>query len=331
MLPNLVCYGYTNSAAAFWKAYQEIVTLNDTASLNVILFFTDGQPNTLTFGMNGVTNNKLPMKSSVTPLSDTYPWGFDIRNASPCAATTGFTGVMSYLAGLYKKDATSYPASQAVDAQKIGASEGNNGGCVFDAQFNLANTIYKDHTTTFAIAGPGFPAIYDVAYLPEQDIYGNLTGAGYGGTAQFAPTNRYPASGGWPALYQGKIRVDDMLFGNAGGHCQFPTWGAPLPSGCVMGYNDTITNAGINALDNAAQRARADAVTKNLGLVVYTIGLGNATGGVSNSLLQRIANDPAANNYNSSYNAGIYVYSPDASQLYQAFSKIASEVLRVSK
>jgi len=49
------------------------------------------------------------------------------------------------------------------------------------------------------------------------------------------------------------------------------------------------------------------------------------------SILKRIANDPAANNYNSSYNAGIYVYSPDASQLYQAFTKIASEVLRVSK
>jgi hypothetical protein len=78
-------------------------------------------------------------------------------------------------------------------------------------------------------------------------------------------------------------------------------------------------------------RERADAVTRNLGLVVYTIGLGNATGGVNNTLLQRIANDPAANNYSTSYNAGIYIYSPDASQLYQAFSKIASEVLWVSK
>src|SRR5207245_2769904 len=109
MLPNLFCYGYTNGAAAFWTAYQQIVTLNDTGSLNVILFFTDGMPNAITFGMNGVTDNRLPMKALATPLSDAS-LGYDIKNASPCVATTGFTGVLTFVSGVYKKDAPSYPA-----------------------------------------------------------------------------------------------------------------------------------------------------------------------------------------------------------------------------
>ena len=49
LVASLYCYGYTNAAAAYWAAYQQLVTLNDQGALNVILFFTDGQPNTITF------------------------------------------------------------------------------------------------------------------------------------------------------------------------------------------------------------------------------------------------------------------------------------------
>jgi Flp pilus assembly protein TadG len=330
MLPNLVCYGYTNGAAAFWTAYQQLVTLNDTGALNVIIFFTDGMPNTITFGMNGLTDNRLPKKALATPLSNSS-FGYDIKNASPCNLLSGpFTGVVSFAAGIYKKDAPSYPASQSVDAQKIDSTGGNNGGCIFDAQFNNSATIYNDHTNSFAVAGPGFPAIFDVAYLPDQDIFGNLTKVGYSG-APYAVPNTYPAS--FPLLYQGKIRVDDIFFGNPGNTAcgAYPTFGGTIPAGCVLGISDSITKAGLNALDNAAQRARADANTKNLGLIVYAIGLGNAPGGVDNILLQRVANDPLANNYNTSYLPGMYLYAPDTSTLNQAFSQIASEVLRISK
>jgi Flp pilus assembly protein TadG len=331
MLPNLVCYGYTNAAAAFWTAYQQLVTLNDTGALNVIVFFTDGMPNTITFGMNGATDNRLPVKKFATPLSNSS-LGYDIKNASPCNASSGpFTGVVSFAAGIYKKDAASYPASQSVDAQKIDGTGGDAGGCAFDAQFSNSATIYKDHTNSFAIAGPGFPPIVDIAYLPDQDIFGNLTRLGYSGSP-YATPNVYPATGGWPAAYQGKIRVDDMFFGNSGSACgSYPTFGGTIPAGCVLGISDSITKAGLNALDNAAQRARADANTRNLGLIVYTIGLGNAPGGVDNALLQRVANDPAANNYNTAYLPGTYLYAPDTSTLNQAFSQIASEVLRISK
>jgi hypothetical protein len=53
--------------------------------------------------------------------------------------------------------------------------------------------------------------------------------------------------------------------------------------------------------------------------------------GVDNELLQRIANDPDAGIYNPNKPVGEYVYAPTTSQLNQAFSKIASQVLRLSK
>jgi Flp pilus assembly protein TadG len=321
MLSSLTCYGYTNAAAAFWQGYQQIVTMNDTGSLNVILFFTDGQPNALTFGMYGAIDNRLVKRASTTTsttgnitaqgTATTYNDG----NVSPCVAGAGpFSGVISYIAGIYQPGATGYPATQTLDAQKIGATEGNpaSSGCAFDAQFSNTNYIYKNPSNTFAIAGPGFYPVFDVAYLPRQDMFGNYLDSGPNGSgAPFVSVRTYPSG-----VYSGKIRSDDVWTG-----C------------CTIGVNDTITNAGINALDNAAQRARADAATRNLGLVVYAIGLGNAPGGVNNLLLARVANDPDTTNLpaNTSYNDGIYVFSPDATQLNQAFNQIASEVLRLSK
>jgi hypothetical protein len=321
---QLYCYGYTNAAAAYWAAYQQLVTLNDQGALNVMLFFTDGMPNTLTFGVaSDGTDNRMPVKTLTTPYSNNS-LGYDIRNKSSCLDSAGrnntsglwnpgpFTGVISFAGGLYKPTTTTFPITQSADAQKIDSTGGDYGGCIFDAQFNNAGTIYTGGSPSRAIAGPGFPAILDVAYLPEEDINRNKTGTGYGGGGALASVNRYPNT--FPAAYQGKIRVDDILTGSGS-----------------LGLSDTITNAGINALDYAAQRSRDDSISKSLNVVTYTIGLGNAPGGVNDTLLQRIANDPNANNYDSTKPVGEYVFAPNAAQLNQAFSKIASDVLRLSK
>jgi hypothetical protein len=188
--------------------------------------------------------------------------------------------------------------------------EGDNGSCAFDVHFNDAGTNYAGGSPSRAIAGPGFFPFFDIAFLPEQDVFGNLTGNGYSGGA-YASVNRYPSTYGTTS---GKIRVDDI-----GRGC------------CTLGVDDSVTHAGINALDNAAQRARDDSISRNLNVYTYTIGLGNAPNGVDNELLRRIANDPAAGIYNSNKPVGEYVYAPTTSQLNQAFSKIASQVLRLSK
>ncbi|MCS7024024.1 MAG: VWA domain-containing protein [Bryobacteraceae bacterium] len=48
---NLNCAGWTNSAAAYWEGYQRLRAINEPGTLNVLLFFTDGQPNTITLDL----------------------------------------------------------------------------------------------------------------------------------------------------------------------------------------------------------------------------------------------------------------------------------------
>ena len=41
---NITCAGSTSSAMALWEGYDQLVGLNQPNALNVILFFTDGNP-----------------------------------------------------------------------------------------------------------------------------------------------------------------------------------------------------------------------------------------------------------------------------------------------
>src|SRR3984893_942143 len=91
MLGQIYCFGYTNAAAAYWTAYQQLVTLNDQGALNVILFFTDGMPNTVTFGVTpSGTDNPLPAKKLTTPSTFTSS-GYDNKHPRPCKDSAGKT------------------------------------------------------------------------------------------------------------------------------------------------------------------------------------------------------------------------------------------------
>ena len=138
MLATLNCTGWTNSAAAFSKAYQQLKSIGDLNALNVILFFTDGDPNTITFGTaGGGTGPLLPLKAG-----------------SSCRATSGFSGTVGGNAdGIYKQTIATYPAPDQ-DEVLIDASGGNNGGCSFGSAVGRAVSN-------------------DVAYLPNTDVFGN--------------------------------------------------------------------------------------------------------------------------------------------------------------
>lgn len=255
MLVSLNCTGWTNSAAAFSKGYQQLKGLGDLNALNVILFFTDGEPNTITFGTaDGGSGPLLPLKSGST-----------------CKATPGFSGTVGGSAdGIYKQTMATYPAPNS-DEFLIDASGGNNGGCSFGSGINrsVAN---------------------DVGYLPNTDAFGNSLNTSLLGGSPFPYF--VSASGG-------KIQVT----------------------------SSNVTNAGINALDNAAQKARANALANNIPFLCYTIGLGS----VNDELLRRISNDPNSGAHQDTYPDGIYVNSPDGAHLNSAFATIASDILRFSK
>lgn len=278
MLGNLTCSGFTNSAAAFSTAYNTLKGLGDLNALNVVVFFTDGNPNTLTFG---------PAYGPGAPL-------LPLKSGSSCKATPGFSGVVAgdvaynVSGGIFKATNSTYPAAAPFpgDIALIGSAQGYKGGCAFPG-----NSISSG-------GSPGFAP--DVAYLPSFDAFGNGTDTSLLGGAGYPASTLHYSSGS----YAGKI---------------------------VTTNSQTIENAGINALDNAAQKARIDAAASNIPLVVYTIGLGNASGGVNNSLLQRLANDPNSPTHQDVYPDGLYLYSPDTAHMSSAFAIIASDVLRLSK
>jgi hypothetical protein len=90
-----------------------------------------------------------------------------------------------------------------------------------------------------------------------------------------------------------------------------------------------VTNAGLNLLDDAANRIRGDATFKPL---IYVIGLGNNPGLPPDQVLMaRIANDPNSPSFNSNQQAGLFVFSPTVAELHSAFMRIASQVLHLAQ
>ena len=285
VLPRLVCTGYTNAAAAFSYAYSILKGLNDHNALNVILFFTDGQPNTVTFGPKfGAGSGPVLVRKA----------------GSTCVLAGGFTGLSGVLAGdvgyssksgvlragllstgAWDRPGTGTSAYPAPDDNSeygsansiIGSLEGRSSGCAF-----------VSNTSNFSS---------DVNAIPTSDAWGNSTTTTWtGGTETGFPASVNTAN---------------------------------------VGTLQDLQNAGINALDNAAQNARADAVTNSMPYLVYTIGLGNAPGGVNDELLKRIANDVTSGVHQSAYSDGKYMFSPNTAQLTAAFAAIASDILRISK
>jgi hypothetical protein len=127
------------------------------------------------------------------------------------------------------------------------------------------------------------------------------------------------------------------------------------PLTLTSGYNVLTGNAStdwpnthaaaLNATDNAAYDVRNNAT---LPTYVFAIGLGGNDGNPPDSvLLQRLANDSSADQFNNppaypacstetscvtyaSQPQGQFIYSPSAAQLGQAFLAISSQILRLS-
>jgi hypothetical protein len=282
MLGNLQCSGFTNSAAAFSTAYQTLKGLADQNALNVIVLFTDGQPNTITLGPAYGTGTGAPM-----PIKGTCV----LNNA----LIPGYSGVISgdtgygVTGGIYQATNATYPAPQPfpADITLIGNAQNWKAGCVFKT--------YNAGYGPGVMAGTSTAFANDISYLPSTDSFGN--------------------------------QLDTDVLGGAG----FPAATTHSAGRIVANDRTTIENAGINALDNAAQNARIDAAASNLPFIVYTIGLGNAPGGVNDVLLQRISNDPHSATHQSAYTDGMYMFSPDTAHLSSAFAAIASDILRISK
>jgi len=262
---QITCSGNTSTAMALWQAYQQIVTINEPGALNLLVLFTDGYPNGVTaaypiktvidtrYGYSGGYQTYIPdplypgfFKTSGTtvcnntgnqctmepsPCKDFANQVFDRNlgdtrrryNAAPwnTSWTPGgtnlrtITGVLAQWAGdLY--NLTSGPSSGVMGYQGTAINAGTTYPTTNGCAFSTPGSVRRD-----------------VAYIPDQDIYGNNTD-GFKAVAKFT-------AGGHP--YLNRKRPD-------------------VPMG--------ITGASFNAADHAAQRIRNDATLKP---VIYSIGL----------------------------------------------------------
>jgi Flp pilus assembly protein TadG len=248
MVNNIGCVGGTNSAAAYWLAWQKLLAINEPGTLNVIVFFTDGYPNT-------VTMNNLQVKTGAL-------------GTSTCVDKSDRTGVIepagAQVWGVALDVETGPPPAPNPDWRPIA----NKNGCAFAS--NLANLTSDIYSLTKPLD-------------TDQHDVNNISLLGW------QPVTR--------------------------------------TGGRIMFNVTNVTNAGVNALDNAAQQVRTLSAANNLSVVTYAIGFNTDYP----DLMKRIANTTDSMIYDSTRPTGLYVYASDSSQLSAAFAKIASDILRISK
>jgi len=277
----ITCNDTTATGTGYWQAYEQLKIINEPGALNVILLMTDGQPNTIPFnfsatidawGYNGIRRNlaaPAPQKYTTSPGS-TFNSTF---SRSPCSTATGKSGMVnpfgSPLTGIFN------PVGGALISDRSNCRFAGNNGLVHQ----------------------------DLAFLPNQDIYGtDVISSTYKSTA------RWPS--GHPDV--GRIRSDN---------------------------SSALTNAAMNQVANAAIRIRANSTASSeLNVITYAIGFGAGIGENEFDMLRRAANVPGGgigetlnNMYDPTKSQGFFVYAPTTSALNEAFVKIASEILRLAK
>ncbi|MEZ5355994.1 MAG: vWA domain-containing protein [Bryobacteraceae bacterium] len=270
------CAGWTGSAQAIWKAYEEIVTINEPGALNVILFFTDGKPNSVTADWP-LDVNGTPGNSDMTRCYDWehgkyyYQSGYDpsaLTYRGYIAYDNGDDGIHGHQAGAMP---TGDPGYVSIPNGYSGSSKSSSYDCWWRSN--------------------GSNVSRDVPFYPDNDLYGN---------SMFGWKSVTTWSSG---AYAGKVRYTS---------------------------NNSGLNAAINAVDNAARRIRNRELNAGIVTAIYAIGLGGA-GEAEGDLLLRVSNDADSPIYDVNSPEGLYVYAPTASQLNQAFVRIASEILRYSQ
>jgi Flp pilus assembly protein TadG len=118
MIGNITCAGSTSSAMGLWEGYDQLISLNQPAALNVILFFTDGKPTGVDVNMPLV--NTSPCTTPHAPVSPGGPkWVNGLYNT--------YTNVNEFFGVLNPTNGGSPPAGDM--AMTTDSNNGN--GCNF--------------------------------------------------------------------------------------------------------------------------------------------------------------------------------------------------------
>ncbi|MFM2125666.1 MAG: hypothetical protein RL328_2117 [Acidobacteriota bacterium] len=323
-IDTIQCQGGTNSAQAIALAYNELYKMALPGALNVLLFETDGLPNTLTLNFWDSMSNTASLNS--LPNVSGQPRGC-VDAANKTKANGGWTTSASrrlWLTSAYSMNSPSAGYMADLAPGPIGAlysTDPANGSSflALDNPFHTSGSAGAQYmtTTTGCRFNPSSTGgiqndVSDFSRIPGSDVWGNSLN---------------PASHPYKAVTM---------------------------SGSFIAFNQSTTalkwsnyRAGVfNATDHAAYRARSN---QTLAATMFVIGLGGSSGDPPDfTLLQRMANDPQGDSFNnpakytpcsqnlscytySDQPAGMFLYSSDQSTLQRAFLKLSSQILRLNQ
>ncbi len=283
IIGGLSCVDSTSMAAAYWRAYQQLVNLSEPGALNVIVLFTDGIPN----GIDAT----FKIKTAASPSRYGYRNG-NCGNAAQCAipasacsSSADISGVIAAMGDLNATgDTRGMWVSQGPTSGSYNQQRVNRSGCSFNS---AENQIRRD-----------------LRYIPEKD-------------------NNLNQIRGYPNQYLSFRETNPATDPNNSDLTP------DFPSFIRIDRPRTITIASSNLIDHAAQRVRARELNTSLGVVTFVIGLG----AVDPVLMRRVANDPVSNIYadDPELPDGQFIHANDTAEMAEAFQRIASEVLRLSR
>ena len=336
-LDTISCGGGTGTAEAMTLAYHLLYQTNLPGALNVLLLETDGLPNTLTLNFWDATNGVAGIAS-----------GSGCRDRNNATISGGgfrsLSALPSWAPGL---NVTQSPFLSSHPFLSNISDTNNLVGTVVSSDPDGADRFWNmlNYWTTFT---PNVQSRGTATYP-----YNSSTGSGTPSlmSSTVAPGCSFAGTGGWYVSNPSDIAwwPATDAFGNALNPSGYTYQTVTLATQGHLSQNgwDNYHNGVMNATENSAYRARSNAI---LPATVCAIGLGgNSTSGPPDPvLLQRMANDPNADLFNyppqyvscsaatncatfSSQPQGTFVYAPDSSMLGQAFQRIASQMLRLSK
>jgi len=306
----------TNMAEGLWLAYIELqkAHMKSLASdgvdtrLNSIVLFTDGAPGAVTVDLNQPGADSLKSSSPCTRKSSwpTYKMRGWIANGGPPPWSGRPDNIYwpRMLAAFDGNTANWWMSHAGDDYTDIKNGSAPFAGCSAPAVTSDSNHLLGGSSSTDS-------AMDDLAKIPAIDAWGNtMSGTAYedseyiniAGTALVTPNPVYNGT----ALNRTSV--------TSAYHWGLAYW---------------------NAAYSAADRIRSDANlinrpgdTQNMAVAIYAIGYtGNA--GIDQGLLRDIANDKSADHYNSTHPTGMYVPASDATALANAFTTVASAILRL--
>jgi len=320
----------TNTAEGLTLAYKELQATNLPGALNVIVLFTDGQPNGITANFNSKTG--VGNGTAATIVKNAFCTNYNVTPNAGLPATVG-SSMLGWFAqwGGY-----------------VGTDNTDVNGIWSLAQFdNTTNTSVVNwlkngseaRVSASLTTSPGYKCDYqtntnlvmnDLTQIPAADYWGNKTqglnnvSAGVGAGAGTYTYSDYKQSSIW--LSAGMCNQNGNLGGvplSLSGTIPHSNPAAPYASNsCQIGL------ASWNAADMAAYTIHQDAA--GLRPMVYALGF-EGNGGDDPAFMRRLANlNGSSTVYNPGQPQGMYIQVTAQADIGPALQSVLAEILRLS-